>query len=900
MSFISHLICCAAVLTVITLYCAAASPTTFSRPHQHRCAHDDQEMHPVLHNHGHDRTVPQRRTNRRLDIESSSTSGSESTSASDSPFRIVVSTLDLNITGKYCNSSVSTAPDFMGGSIQCTAESVLTDAKRFLLVNVIIPRAIQMHQERIRVAQPMTHNITITQQTVCPYFTTPASDIAYGVPDADFVLYVAAGLTTGATIAWAGFCQLDEFGRPLTGRMIFNPKYIPTNITDTVGLNTAIRTAAHELTHALGFSSSSILGNASLTATVTGVRGKTTSTHVITDPGVVDVARLHFNCTNLTFVELEDDGSSGTAGSHWEAHNHFDELMVGLAGKCLYTSLTVAMLVASGFYVEIPVNASSNTSTAIGDELSFSPASDNHNVQFGRDAGCPFLTMPCVSNNTLLLPSGGRTPMFCNDTITSSSQQLTQGHIGCLWDRSAMGACSTGWATGVQPYVTTYFTQDLSTRPSASSFLVGTTPLVDSCPLSVTMQYACSNAAGASENDAVFGSYFGAGSRCLDTANVIDRIHSAETYQGTCMLVRCVGGTRIQFAVGASSTSAAKWTDCPHNGLTAVVGTGNSAYLGTVHCPLAAELCWDTSLFVTEASVTTTAAPTTTTTKPTTTQAPTTTTTSRPATTTQTAVPTTTQAQTLTTTSTPILATSTAASVTTLAPPPPTTTAIPRTTPTPTAAKNVTAMFTLLASPSYTVNQLLTDIRAVLSLTSNPASWDVKDNGTVVEISFQSSAERDTILNAVAASQSHEASSSGSTPFSGVLSAVAIMATNAPATTTTAPAAPSSSCSFCPSTVTIIIICGGAAVLILIAVAIWWYRRKTLREIEEVHASYSEDKLSKLRLNAAGAPGSPVLVAPHHHHHAVVQRNPSQQPPVIRMHRAPPRPQVEDFDFDNL
>ena len=52
----------------------------------------------------------------------------------------------------------------------------------------------------------------------------------------------------------------------------------------------------------------------SVTATAN-MRGKTVNQ--IVTPSVVAVVRAHFNCPSLTGAELEDQGGSGTAGSHW-------------------------------------------------------------------------------------------------------------------------------------------------------------------------------------------------------------------------------------------------------------------------------------------------------------------------------------------------------------------------------------------------------------------------------------------------------------------------------------------------------------------------------------------------------------------------------------------------------
>ncbi|CCW71254.1 unnamed protein product [Phytomonas sp. Hart1] len=75
-----------------------------------------------------------------------------------------------------------------------------------------------MHQDRLLV-QPLRHNIRVDQLTgkICSEFTVPESHHTTGVPDTDFVLYVAAGSTELGVNAWAVKCQLDASGRPIVG-----------------------------------------------------------------------------------------------------------------------------------------------------------------------------------------------------------------------------------------------------------------------------------------------------------------------------------------------------------------------------------------------------------------------------------------------------------------------------------------------------------------------------------------------------------------------------------------------------------------------------------------------------------------------------------------------------------
>ena len=81
-------------------------------------------------------------------------------------------------------------------------------------------------------------------------------------------------------------------------------------------------------------------------ATLGGTRYKLKSTEVLTK------ARAHFDCSTLDGVELENQGSSGNWGSHWEKRIFGDELMVAQATSS-YTPLsdvTLALLKDTGFY----------------------------------------------------------------------------------------------------------------------------------------------------------------------------------------------------------------------------------------------------------------------------------------------------------------------------------------------------------------------------------------------------------------------------------------------------------------------------------------------------------------------------------------------------------------------
>ena len=87
----------------------------------------------------------------------------------------------------------------------------------------------------------------------------------------------------------------------------------------------------YEISHALGFSNSLLsdfvnpltgikLGASNIYKLVNG------ATFMIT-PKVLSYARKHFNCPSLTGVPLENEGTSGSLGSHWEKDIFYNEYM---------------------------------------------------------------------------------------------------------------------------------------------------------------------------------------------------------------------------------------------------------------------------------------------------------------------------------------------------------------------------------------------------------------------------------------------------------------------------------------------------------------------------------------------------------------------------------------------
>ena len=61
--------------------------------------------------------------------------------------------------------------------------------------------------------------------------------------------------------------------------------------------------------------------------------GNYRSRKYLATPRVTQAVRRQFNCTKTRGVELENDGTSGSMGSHWEKRVFFDETMNAQAAR---------------------------------------------------------------------------------------------------------------------------------------------------------------------------------------------------------------------------------------------------------------------------------------------------------------------------------------------------------------------------------------------------------------------------------------------------------------------------------------------------------------------------------------------------------------------------------------
>ncbi|KAL7702846.1 GP63 leishmanolysin, partial [Lotmaria passim] len=407
--------------------------------------------------------------------------------------RVTVSAEDLTTPGYHCATVGEVVNNHNGANVTCTMYDILTDDKRDILMNYLIPQALQLHKDRLQVRQVQgAWKVTGMYDTICGDFMVPQAHLTTGVSNTDFIVYVASVPSEEGVLAWAATCQVFSDDQPAIG--VIN---IPAaNIAERYDQG-VIRTVAHELAHALGFSSS-FFNATGIGANVTGIRGKDYEAPVITGTTVVAKTREQYGCANATYMEVEDAGGAGSAGSHWKMRNAQDELMSPASAAGYYTALTIALFQDLGFYK--------------GD---FSKAEV---MPWASGAGCSFLDEKCMTDNVTKWPD-----MFCSQD---------EWGFRCPSSHLSLAACAVLHYFNELPPEFQYF---------SDATLGGDTDLMDYCPTVVSWAVgSCSqNAATAAANMQGF-NVFSDASRCIDGNFTPKTINPYVTfYRGLCASAAC-------------------------------------------------------------------------------------------------------------------------------------------------------------------------------------------------------------------------------------------------------------------------------------------------------------------------------------------------------------------------
>ncbi|GET86466.1 GP63, leishmanolysin [Leishmania tarentolae] len=518
---------------------------------QHRCIHDAMQAR-VLQSVAQQRSHPSKVSSLGLPYVAL---GKVNTAAAADPMagsvaratewgslRITVSTEDLTDPAYHCARVGQNISTHDGGLATCTADDILTDEKRDILVNYTLRQALQLHTDRLKVQQVQGKwKVTGMVGEICGSFKVPEAHITEGLSNSDFVIYVTSVPSRPGVVAWAGTCQVFSDGHPAVG--VIN---IPAANIASRNNQAVTRVVTHEMAHALGFSNV-FFEEAGILQQVSNVRGKPFPVPVIHSSTVVAKAREQYGCNTLKHLELEDQGGEGSAGSHIKMRNAQDELMAPAAAGGYYTALTMAIFQDLGFY-----------------QADFSKAEA---MPWGKDAGCAFFTRKCMEKGVTKWPA-----MFCSGA---------EEGIRCPSSRLSLGTCDVTEKQNPPAYFQ-YFTD-----PS----LAGNTKFMDHCP--VVAPYSNGSCAqSASEANSFTNAFnvFSDAARCFDGAF---RLKSPEgkriSLVALCANVKC-DTTRRTYSVQVRGSS--RYVDCTPGRRVELSGVSDAFEQGGyITCPPYVEVC---------------------------------------------------------------------------------------------------------------------------------------------------------------------------------------------------------------------------------------------------------------------------------------------------------------------
>jgi hypothetical protein len=387
---------------------------------------------------------------------------------------------------------------------------------------------------------------------------TPAKNVSTTGIATDIIIFPYFDLKADAgTEAYAGVCVQDATtNRPLAGFMAFTSN-LKLN-QNWLEYNTYL--CFHEMTHIFVFNSDLFpsfidangkplgISNIYVNNTVNGV-----SRIKLKTPKLLAAAQKHFNCSSLDGVELENQGGSGTAGSHWEARIMLTDFMMGQSyDEVTLSDISLALFEDSGWY---QVNYYTGGL-----------------FRFGKNEGCGFLNTPCIQNQKSAFPR-----QFCDSINTPM----------CSNGRVSKGMCDLTTSNKITPSNFIYF--------STNSW--GGYMLADYCPVSmansasgVYLPYSCvfglNNQYPKGLEESVSDT-----SACFISSLVNnDKASTAQQYVGSnraiCYQYTCnTSAKTISVQVGSSSAT------CPTSGGTTTINN----YSGTLYCPDYNSLCTFTS-----------------------------------------------------------------------------------------------------------------------------------------------------------------------------------------------------------------------------------------------------------------------------------------------------------------
>ena len=333
-------------------------------------------------------------------------------------------------------------------------------------------------------------------------------------------------------LAAAAPCIVTNSNRPYGGVL-----YINTNLNFNKGnTNQYLKNILlHEITHILVFHPYFF--------TALKLNQTEGSNSYIISPKAIAKAREHFDCSSITRIPLENQGGTGSVGSHWESRYMLGDYMISTDyPDQAISDITLGLFEDSGFY---KVNYYSGGL-----------------FKFGKGKGCEFFNKDCIENEKATFEE------FC-DTANAAM---------CSSSRTLKSSC----------YLTTY----TSSIPTAYQYFSdprkGGFPAADYCPVpyqahSSSTYFSNHCQIGSSSLSSEYNEKIGFDSFCFMSSILPSSSTTSTSQIPICYEVRCDADNN-QFTVTIGSSEIA----CPTEG-----GTVNapSGFTGSIVCPKYSDIC---------------------------------------------------------------------------------------------------------------------------------------------------------------------------------------------------------------------------------------------------------------------------------------------------------------------
>lgn len=267
-------------------------------------------------------------------------------------------------------------------------DKAATPSFKAYIAEELAPPVIDYFQGLLKVKYPVIGNLKL-DNGVARVCNVPAPDVLKGAGvAADYFIFYDADQSGGSTLAASRHCYLATGSkRPLIATTKFNSKQLLEAKGNAIVHEKNTYLLIHEMLHTFGFSdklynffideNGSPLKNHVKSKTLNGV----TST-VVNLPPLTDRLRKHFGCPTLEGAYMENDGGSGTIGSHLERKLFVYEAMsTGAIDGRRVSEFSLALLEGTGWYL---------------------PNYDYAEPYFfGKNRGCEFMSQKCPVSNAL-------------------------------------------------------------------------------------------------------------------------------------------------------------------------------------------------------------------------------------------------------------------------------------------------------------------------------------------------------------------------------------------------------------------------------------------------------------------------------------------------------------------